>query len=63
LYLRGLGVPKDVVRAYTWASIAAQNQPTPELRSIASQMNPGELREAEDHIAAWHNRRMRAPGS
>ena len=55
LYLRGEGVPKDIVRAYTWASIAmlAQSYPSPELKSIESQMTAHQISDAERRIAAW----------
>ena len=57
LYLRGQGVRKDLVRAYTWASIAKNNgnQLTPELRSIESKMTPNQINDAEKRVAAWRN--------
>src|SRR5438093_2246141 len=58
LYFSGRGVPRDYIRAYTWASIAAglsgnQNE---ELKEMASVMTELQLRAAQRRISNWWTR-------
>ena len=65
LYLNGRGVPKDYVRAYTWASIArgTRDDQDEKLKSLASRMTPTEITDAQQRIAAWWSRRVPTSGS
>jgi TPR repeat protein len=61
LYFNGSGVPRDYVRAYTWATIAAQttNQENNLLDEIADQMTSEQLTEAQHRVAIWWQHRAR----
>jgi hypothetical protein len=55
LYSKGRGVPRDVVRAYTWAAIAAREGAAEDeqLAALRQQMSPSQLRDAEHRIGYW----------
>src|SRR5262245_56310505 len=56
MYRDGLGVRKDVIRAYMWFDLAAQRNQygAAELRDqLAQQMLPWQLDEAKKMVAAW----------
>src|SRR5205814_1897892 len=58
LYFSGLGVPRDYIRAYTWASIAAglSGNQNKELQEMASVMTELQLRAAQQRISNWWTR-------
>lgn len=55
LYLRGIGVQRDYVRAYTWASIAAGQLGGEDKRlaAIAQRMTKAELEDANRRVQTW----------
>jgi hypothetical protein len=57
-YLQGVGVPRDYVRAYTWASIAQRQgaDVAADLSTIRKRMTDADLRTAERRVQAWTER-------
>jgi len=56
MYDEGQGVPHDIVQAYKWFSLAAANgdKPAPQLlNSIANQMTPAQIAEAQKLAREW----------
>lgn len=59
MYLRGNGgLPRDLVSAYTWLSIASSHSGVAgggmTLERVASRMTPDELEEAQARVRAWN---------
>ena len=55
-YSRGRGVPRDLVQAYVWLSLAmAQGRKWPAGRraEIEGEMTPAQIAEAERRVAGW----------
>ena len=50
LYAKGRGVPQDLVQAYVWTSLSGQNAA---LKSLAEQMTPEQLAEAQRGVTDW----------
>jgi uncharacterized protein len=57
LYLRGIGVQRDYVRAYTWASIAAGQIGGEDERlvSLRQRMSRSDLEDANRRVQTWFN--------
>jgi TPR repeat protein len=55
LYFRGIGVQRDYVRAYTWASIAAAQLGGEDerLAALAQRMTRAELEDANRRVQTW----------
>jgi TPR repeat protein len=54
LYLRGIGVQRDYVRAYTWASIAGRLGGEGErLVTLRQRMTRSELEDANRRVQTW----------
>ncbi len=55
LYFEGRGVPRDYVRAYTWASIAAglRGNDNDRLKVIGSRMTAVQIEDAHRRISSW----------
>jgi hypothetical protein len=55
LYLRGIGVQRDYVRAYTWASIAAGQLGGEDerLAALAQRMTKAQLEDAKGRVQTW----------
>jgi TPR repeat protein len=56
MYDEGQGVPKNIVQAYKWYSLAATNgdKPATLLRdSLANQMTPAQIAEAQKLAQEW----------
>jgi hypothetical protein len=55
MYARGLGVPKDYVRAYVWYSLAAPQCKDAEKNRdiVARQMTPTQIAEAQKLVMEW----------
>src|SRR5882724_4841856 len=64
VYLSGRDVPRDYVRAYTWASIAAgpRGDDNDRLKVIESRMTAVQIEDAHRRISRWweHQRRRAA---
>ncbi len=54
-YFKGIGVRRDYVRAYTWASIATGGQSTDDgrLKALRPRMTAAQLEDANRRTAAW----------
>ena len=65
LYLNGRGVPKDYVRAYTWASIAAGSRANDndQLKVIGSRMTAAQIEDAHRRISIWWDRQTPRPAT
>ena len=64
MYDDGQGVPQDIVQAYKWYSLAATNgdKPAAELRdTIANQMIPAQIAEAQKLAREWKPKTPSAP--
>ena len=61
LYFDGRGVPQDYIRAYMWATIAAQTTSVGKeyLKAMAAQMTPDELNESKHRVTAWWEHRAK----
>jgi GAF domain/Sel1 repeat len=59
LYLKGIGVQRDYVRAYTWASIAAGQLGGEDerLAAMAQRMSKAELEDANRRVQTWFARK------
>jgi localization factor PodJL len=59
LYLKGLGVPKDVAKAYKWLTLAARGgdrEAATRIPEIAARLSAAELQAADAAIGAWRAR-------
>jgi TPR repeat protein len=55
MYGRGLGVPKDLVQAYMWFTLAAPQykEAGKSVEIIAKQMTPAQVAEAQKLVIEW----------
>jgi TPR repeat protein len=60
LYLDGLGVPKDYVRAYMWFSLVEDNT---NLSDVKDEMTPAQVQKAERLVAEWKRHHPEPSGS
>ena len=55
MYYRGLGVPRDLVQAYLWYTLAAPQYKNAgkDLEFVSRQMTPAEIADAQKLVTAW----------
>jgi hypothetical protein len=60
LYAKGIGVPRDPVRAYTWAVIAARSSGVgyDEVAALRQTMTPLQVDDAEHRIQHWFSQKV-----